>query len=148
MKRLRAIIAASLFAFLLGGATAQTAPFSSFLPLVTNGASPSTVKILEGDYTLVSGVVSPAGCEYIAVMDRGGGNFIHVGYLRGETFVEVTPPDQPPAPAFVPDGAKHAGMALYIANGNLILLYTSRPDGATTGGFDLYKETMPLPSCL
>lgn len=120
------------------------------LPLVANGSvlASSTVKILEGDYTLVSAAVSQ-NCEYVAIMDRGGGNFIHVGYLSGDTFVEIELPEDARAsyPAFVPEGAKHAGMDLYISQGQLILLWTSRPEGATSGGFDLYKQTMALPSC-
>lgn len=152
MTRFRITIAAVLCAFLLGAASAQVLPAHDiFLPLVTNGQAPTVavVKLLEGDYTLVSAAISPQGCEYLAVMDRAGGNLIHIGYLVGDTFVEVDLPAQAQiaAPAFVPEGSKHAGMDLLVTADRLEVLWTTRPEGATSGGFDLYRMTMPVPPC-
>lgn len=170
MRRVRSILPNALlavsFALLLSSAVAQPHAEPIHLPVVMNGVSSAAtlVHLAGGDNSEVSAAVAPAGCVFVATIDRDDGNLIHVNRDDGDHLTPVDMPviqtagsgpalrvtgavPLPSAPSFVPPGEKHASMSMLISGGQLVLYYTSRPEGATSGPFAIYRLAMPVPPC-
>lgn len=151
-NRILVVCVLALVSIALGASMAYAVdPHAVYLPAVFNGTGADLVKLVGGDNTEVSAAVAPAGCTFLAYIDRDGGNLLHVVRDDGDHVTEVAEPiiveGVSAAPAFVPPGEKHASSALLIAGGRLILYYTARPDGATSGPFSLWRLSMPIPPC-
>lgn len=137
-------------------ARAAQAP-ASYLPIIKNGEAapiPTTIDTLvAGDNSFISAARSPAGCNFLAYIDRDNGNLIHVVRDDGAKVTEVPLPAMVNAgvtteadPQFVPPGPKHAAVALVIADA-MYLYYTSRQPDDATGPFNVMRLKMAIPAC-
>lgn len=125
--------------------------------MIRNGVAapiPTTVDTLvAGDNSFISAARSPAGCNFLAYVDRDNGNLIHVVRDDGAKVTEVNLPALVNAgvtstadPEFVPPGPKHADVSLVIADA-LYLYYTSRQADDPSGPFNVMRLKMAIPSC-
>ena len=120
MKRFRITIAAALFAFLLGAASAQTPPMRDvFLPLVTNGQASvcdGKAPIFDHDVGALSAMRDAEGRYIIALQDRSKGSRAIVAEHVGDHLVDLEAPAPAAAPtdspAFSPPGPKQGALAL------------------------------------
>jgi len=138
---------------------AHAAQTATFLPVIANGKPvqiPTTVDTLvAGDNSFLSVARSPAGCNFLAYLDRDNGNLIHVVRDDGAKVTEVNLPalvnqavTTEADPNFVPPGPKHADTALLIADGVMYLYYTSRQPDDPSGPFNVMRLKMTLPPCV
>lgn len=136
---------------------AHAAQSATYLPVIRNGTSapiPTTIDTLvAGDNSFISAARSPAGCNFLAYVDRDNGNLIHVVRDDGATVKEVSLPAMVNAgvtttadPQFVPPGPKHADVSLVIADA-LYLYYTSRQADDPSGPFNVIRLKMQVPPC-
>lgn len=109
------------------------------------------VTLVDSDSTYISATLAPAGCVFMAYIDRAHGNRLHVVRDAGDHVVEVPLPPlaQQVAqdPAFTAPGDKQAAGALLFAGSRMLIYYTSRDEGDPSGIFKLKRLNMPAPSC-
>ena len=169
MKRLSIVglvYACMALGVLLGSVSAQSpaameprlaVPIAQYQAAPTPTPAPASIVVLDGgDNTFVSAAVSPAGCTFLAYIDRDDGNRLLIKQDAGDHLIEVKlPPLAALAgaelarslPRFVAPGDKQAAGFLLIQGAQLVLYYTSRDVDSAVGSFKLKRLTIPLPAC-
>lgn len=150
---MRKLLACAIAFLLLASTAAATQDRAIHVPLVAKEyqAPADLITLVDVDSTYLSAAIAPAGCAFLAYIDRAHGNRLHVVRDAGDHVVEVPLPplaqEVARDPAFTAPGDKQAAGALVFAGARMLLYYTSRDEGDPTGIFKLKRLNMPAPGC-
>lgn len=141
-RRLPYILLALFVALLLVRVRAAV-PGRAYVPAVRHPMASEAVVLVSTDTGLVNALVLSDGRIVVAYANRAQRGLVHVAFDTGGALVEIPSPMiaaiERAAPGFTLDGEKQGGFCMIEVSGQLVVYFTSRDDGDTTGPFRLRR---------
>jgi hypothetical protein len=146
-RRLPYILLALFVALLLVRVSAAV-PGRVFFPAVRYPLASTPVVLVSTDTGLVNAVVLSDGRIVVAYANRTQRGLVHVAFDTGGSLTEIPSPMaaaiERAAPGFTLEGEKQGGFSMVQSGGQLVVYFTSRDEGDTTGPFRLRRVAVPI----
>lgn len=137
----------ALFVALLLVRVSAAVPGRAYFPAVRYPMASEAVVLVSADTGLVNAVVTSDGTIVVAYANRAERGRVHVALDTGGALQEIHLPlaaHLDAAPAFSPEGEKQGGFSMVEYSGQLLIYFTSRDIGDTTGPFRLRRMAVPI----